>query len=164
MIKTFLAPYEVYIWAALAILLLIGGVVVVKHLEDVGVERQQAADAKLAQAQVIHKDEVEKRAQELNSANDSQLHAALVAPAAQPTVAVRMSKCPSTARLVVPANGGTVPGVAGQGGLPAGVGSGGDQTGVAIATSTEELLKRANAKLAYWQTYYAECKAEGACK
>jgi hypothetical protein len=164
MIKTLLAPYEVYIWAALAMILLIGGVVVVKHLEDVGVERQRAADAKLAQAQVIHKDEVEKRAQELNSANDSQLHAALVAPPVKPTVVVRMRDCSAAPGHIVPANGGSVPGVAGSGGLPQGVGSGGDQEGVAIATDTEALLERANAKLDYWQKYYATCKAEGACK
>lgn len=164
MIKAYLAQYEVYLWAALAVAFLVGGIVLVHHIEQIGVERQLAADAKLQQAQVIHKEEVEKRAQELNSANDRQLHAALVAPDVKPSIVVRV--CPGAPRplVLVPADGGALPGGTGPGGLQSGVGSSDESQGTDIAPSTEALLARANAKLAYWLNYYATCKAEGACK
>lgn len=164
MIKTFFAQYEVYLWAAAAMILLIGGVVVVKHLEDIGENRQKAAQAALAEAQIVHKEEVEKRAQELNSANDATLHAALGGPPAKPTVAVRVCKPAANPQPGLPANGSAIVGSAGLGGLQSGVGSDGSSEGVDIAPDTETLLDRANAKLKYWQQYYATCKAEGACK
>jgi hypothetical protein len=165
MIKTFLAPYETYIWAAIAFILLCGGIYVVHHLENIGVQRQQAADARLAAAQIVHKDEVEKRAQELTQAAGSQLHAALVAPDPKPAVAVRVCSGPAPAKSGVRANVGTVPGSAGgQPAVPGPVGSDGASKGVDIAPATVGLLGRCQAEVTYWRTYYANCKAAGACK
>lgn len=165
MIKAYLAQYEVYLWAALALLMLIGGVYEVHRLENIGVQRQQAADAKLAAAQAVHKDEVEKRANELNQAAGGILHAALVAPDPKPAVAVRVCPRAVAARPVVPSNDGAVDRSPGQSAViqrPVGDESAGG--GVDIAPGTESLLKRADAEIAYWRSYYAICKAEGACK
>jgi hypothetical protein len=118
----------------------------------------------LAAAQVIHTEEVEKRAQELNSANDSRLHLTLVSSPVEPTFAVRVCPSPPAARLVVSADGGSVPGGAVPGGLSGGMGSADEGQGVDIAPTTTALLARANAKLIYWQNFYATCKAEGACR
>jgi heme exporter protein D len=165
MIKTFLAPYETYLWAALAFLLLVGSIVVVHKIKQEGVNQQLAADAKLAQAQLIHKDEVEKRAQEIVSANDQQLHAALVAPAPIPGIVVRVCPSAPTARFKLPANGGAVSGSnSGPAPIPAAVGDGSESSGLDIAPSTEQLLARADAEIAYWRKYYSTCKAQGICK
>lgn len=165
MIKTLLAPYEVYIWAGLAVLLLVTGVYEIHHLENIGVQRQLAADAKLADAQRVHTAEVEARAEALVRANDARLHGALVAPDPKPSVAVRV--CPRVAapRPPMSANGGTVSGGAGgPAAIPGAVGAESQGSGVDIAPSTEALLKRADAEIAYWREYYAACKAAGACK
>lgn len=165
MIKTFLAPYETYIWAALAFLLLCGGIYTVHRLENIGVQRQLAADAKLAQAQIVHKDEVEKRAQELTQAAGSQLHAALVAPDPKSSVSVRVCGAAAPAKPGVRADVGTVAGGSvGQSALPGPVGSNGAGQGVDIAPATVGLLGRCQAEVTYWRTYYANCKAAGACK
>lgn len=165
MIKTLLAPYEIYIWAALAFLLLCGSIYTVYRLEEIGVNRQKAADAKLAAAQIVHKDEVEKHAQELISASNSQLHAALVAPNPKPDVSVRVCPGAAPARLGVSADGTAVGGIAlRQPTLPGPVGSDGTGQGMDIAPDTVGLLKRAQAEIDYWRKYYATCKAEGACK
>ncbi len=165
MIKTFLAPYETYIWAALAFLLLCGGIYTVHRLENIGVQRQRAADAKLAAAQIVHKDEVEKRAQELTQAAGSQLHAALVAPDPKPAVAVRVYVAAAPAKSGVRPDVGTVAGgVGGQPTLPGPVGSNGASQGVDIAPATVGLLTRCQAEVTYWRTYYVNCKAAGACK
>lgn len=165
MIKTFLAPYEAYIWAAIALLLLIGGVYTVHHLENIGVQRQQAADAKLAAAQIVHKEEVEARAQEFNQAAGSQLHTALVAPNPKPGVVVRVCPRAPAPGLVLPTNGSPVAGSAGGQPVVSGsVGSDSSGQGMDIAPDTEGLLKRAQAEITYWRAYYATCKAEGACK
>ena len=165
MIKTFLAPYETYIWAALAFLLLCGGIYTVHRLENIGVQRQQAADAKLAAAQIVHKDEVEKRAQELTQAAGSQLHVALVSPDPKPSVSVRVCPTAVAARPGVRANGPAVAGsLVGQPAVPGAVGSNGAGQGVDIAPATVGLLARCQAEVTYWRTYYANCKAIDACK
>ncbi len=165
MIKTLLAPYETYLWAAAAFILLCGGIYVVHHLEQIGVQRQQAADAKLAQAQIVHKDEVEKRAQELTQAAGGQLHAALVAPDPKSAVSVRVCGAAPAAKPGVRANGGTVAGSpVGQPAVSRPVGSDGSGQGVDIAPATVGLLGRCQAEVNYWRTYYANCKAAGACK
>jgi hypothetical protein len=165
MIKTFLAPYEVYIWAALAFLLLCGGIYTVHHLEDIGVKREQAANAKLAEAQIVHKDEVEKRAQELTQAAGSQLHAALVAPDPKPSVAVRVCPTAAAAKPGVRADGGPVAGrPVGQPVVPGAVAIDGSEQGLDIAPATLGLLSRCQAEVNYWRKYYATCKAAGACK
>jgi hypothetical protein len=164
-IKAFLAPYETYIWAALAFLLLCGGIYEIKHLENIGVQRQQASDAKLAAAQLVHKDEVEKRANELNQASGGKLHAALVAPNPVDTQPVRVCPRAAPARPVMSSNGSPVAGgPVGQPAVPGSVGSDGASQGVDIAPDTVGLLKRAQAEITYWRQYYATCKAEGACK
>lgn len=165
MIKTLLAPYEVYIWAALAFLLLCGGIYEVHHLENIGVQRQQAADAKLAEAQRIHKDEVEARAQALVAASGGKLHDALVAPDPVTPFTVRVCPGSSAPKLKLPADGGTVAGSAGGSTAVRGpVADGSGTQGVDIAPSTEALLKRADAEIAYWRKYYRTCKAQGICK
>lgn len=165
MIKTFLAPYETYIWAALAFLLLCGGIYTVHRLENIGVQRQLAADAKLAQAQIVHKDEVEKRAQELTQAAGSQLHAALVAPDPKSSVSVRVCGAAAPAKPGVRADVGTIAGSAvGQPAVPGPVGNNGASQGMDIAPATVGLLGRCQAEVTYWRTYYANCKAAGACK
>ncbi|MDP9112269.1 MAG: hypothetical protein M3O20_01150 [Acidobacteriota bacterium] len=164
MIKAWFAQVEVYLWAAMAVALLIGGIVLVHHIEMIGENKVKAADAKAEAARVIHKEEVEKRAQELNSANDSQLHHTLVSPPAVPAIVVRVCPRAPAARAILPADGTPVSGSTGSGGLSSGVGSDGQGPGLDIAPDTEALLARANAKLAYWQKFYATCKAEGACK
>lgn len=165
-LKAYLAQYEVYLWAAAALLLLVGGIYEVHHLENIGVQRQLAADAKLAQAQIVHKDEVEKRAQELTQAAGSQLHTALVAPDPKPTVSVRVCKPRAAApQPGLRTDGSPIPGVLGGQPLVSGpVGSDGDSQGVDIAAGTEGLLARAQAEVTYWRTYYANCKKIGACK
>ena len=165
MIKTLLAPYEVYIWAALAFLLLVGGVYEVHHLENIGVQRQLAADAKIADAQRVHAAEVEDRARALMAAEGGKLHGAFVAPDPKPPVAVRVCPRAAAPQLPVPANGGAVTGSAG--GSPdvrVAVADGSATQGVDIAPSTEALLDRADAEIAYWRQYYRTCKAQGICK
>jgi hypothetical protein len=165
MIKTLLAPYETYIWAFIAFVLLCGGVYVVHHLEQIGVERQKAADAKLAEAQIVHKDEVEKRAQELLAVSNSQLRAALVAPDPKSSVSVRVCGSAAPAKSGLRTNGGTNAGsTVGQPAVPGPVGSNGAGQGVDIAPSTVGLLTRCQAEITYWRQYYATCKAAGACK
>jgi hypothetical protein len=165
MIKTLLAPYETYIWAATAFVLLCGGVYVVHHLENIGVQRQQAADAKLAAAQIVHKDEVEKRAQELTQAAGSQLHAALVASDPKSSVTVRVCGTATPAKPGVRPDGSAVAGSpVGQPVVPGSVGGPGASQGVDIAPATVGLLTRCQAEVNYWRTYYANCKAAGACK
>ena len=165
MIKTFLAPYETYIWAALAFLLLCGGIYTVHRLENIGVQRQQAADAKLAAAQIVHKDEVEKRAQELTQAAGSQLHAALVTPDPKSTVSVRVCGAAPAAKPGVRSDGSAVAGSpVGQSAVPGSVGGPGASQGVDIAPATVGLLARCQAEVTYWRTYYANCKAIDACK
>lgn len=166
MIKTFLAQYEVYLWAAVAFVLLCGSIYVVHRLEDIGVQRQLASDAKLAQAQIVHKDEVEKRAQELTQAAGSQLHAALGAPDPKSSVSVRVCGAASSpAKPRVRADVGTVAGgPVGQPAVPGPVGGNGASQGVDIAPATVGLLTRCQAEVTYWRTYYANCKAAGACK
>ncbi len=165
MIKSLLAPYETYIWAAMAILLLVSGVFEIHHLENIGVHRQLAADAKLAQAQLVHKQEVEDRARQIVAANDAQLHRALVAPNPVPSVSVRVCKQPSASKHAVSANGSSVSGsTSGSTPVRGAVAQGSGGTGVDIAPSTEALLERADAEIEYWHKYYAACKAAGACK
>lgn len=164
MIKSMLAPYEIYIWAALAFLLLCGGIYTIHRLENIGVQRQQAADAKLAEAQRIHKEEVEARAQQLTQTAGGVLHATLVASDSVAPFTVRLCPNTPTARLVVSADGGPLPGSPGVATGSPGVGSDGTSQGVDIAPGTEGILKRQDAEIAYWRTYYATCKAEGACK
>lgn len=160
-----LAPYETYIWAAVAFVLLCGGIYIVHHLENIGVQRQQAADAKLAEAQIVHKDEVEKRAQELTQAAGSQLHAALGAPDPKSSVTVRVCVPAAPAKPGLRANVGTVAGSpVGQPALPGPVGSDGNSQGVDISPAVKGLLGRCQAEVNYWRTYYANCKAAGACK
>lgn len=164
-IKAYLAQYEVYLWAAAAFVLLCGGMYAVHHLENIGVQRQLAADAKLAQAQIVHKDEVEKRAQELTQAAGSQLHAALVAPDPKSNVVVRVCNSAAPAKPGVRADVGTVAGsTVGQPAVSGSVGSDGAGKGVDIAGPTVGLLSRCQAEVNYWRTYYANCKAAGACK
>lgn len=164
MIKTLLAPYEVYIWAAVAFLLLCGGIYTVHRLENIGVQRQQAADAKLAAAQAIHKEEVEARAQQLTQTAGGVLHTALVAPDPKPTFTVRVCPAGPTSGLIVPADVSPVTGESGVNTGSPGVGSGGASQGVDIAPITEGILGRQDAEIAYWRTYYATCKAQGICK
>lgn len=165
MIKTLLAPYELYIWAAIVVLLLLGGVYEVHHLENIGVQRQQAADAKLAAAQQVHTEEVEARAQQLAAAAGGQLHTALVAPDPILPVAVRVCPRATPTQSVVPANGSASPGSVGNpAALLRSVADGSTDLGVDIAPTTEALLRRADAEITYWRQYYATCKAEGACK
>lgn len=165
MIGKLLAPYEVYIWAAIALFLLVGSVGVVHHLEDIGVKRQQLADAKLAEAQKIHKEEVEKRAQELMATESGKLRAALVAPAPVSTFAVRVCRVTPAPVIVLPSNGSGGPGsdwtrppVRGS------VDRGDAGQGVDITPDTRRLFKQADAEIAYWKAYYATCVKEGACK
>jgi hypothetical protein len=166
MIKTLLAPYEVYIWAGLAFLLLCGGVYTVHHLEQIGVHKEQMAEAKLAAAQEIHKQEVEDRANQLNQLSGATLHSALTAPVVAGPIVVRV--CPPPARPAghpLPANGGAKSG--GTGGpapVLAAVADGSGTQGVDIAPDTEALLARADAEIAYWRAYYANCKQQGICK
>jgi hypothetical protein len=164
-LKAYLAQYEVYIWAAVAFVLFCTGIYVVHRLEDIGVERQRAADAKLAQAQIIHKEEVEKRAQELTQAAGSQLHTALVAPDPKLAVAVRVCSPAPKAKPGVRADGGPVAGSAlEQPVLPGPVAGDGASQGVDIAPATVGLFSRCQAEVTYWRAYYANCKAAGACK
>lgn len=165
MIKTLLAPYETYIWAALAFLLLCGSIYIVHRLEDIGVQRQQAADAKFAAAQIVHKDEVEKRAQELTQVAGSQLHVSLAAPDPKPNFSVRVCGTASPAKPGVRANGGSNAGSpVGQSSVPGPVGGNGTVAGLDIAPATVGLLGRCQAEVTYWRTYYANCRAAGACK
>jgi hypothetical protein len=157
-----LAPYERLAWIILAVGLVIAGVVWVHHLEQVGVARQQAADAKVEAAQVVHVQEVEARAQQLVSSNNIQLVQALATPAVPGFTIL----CPSAPHFgnKLPANGGTVGGSAGSGGLPSRVGGTDAGAGVDLSPETYAILARANAKLSYWQHWYQDCKAEGACR
>lgn len=163
-IKAYLAQYEVYLWAALAMLLLIGGVVVVHHIEVIGEDKVKAADAKAAAAQVIHTQEVEQRAQELMATQASQLHTALAA--SNPVVPFSLSVCPDTpkTRPVVPSNGTPGPSsVSGQV-VRATVAGPATSQGVDIAPDTDRVLKQADATVNYWKSYYQNCVKEGACK
>lgn len=164
MIKSILAPYELYIWAAVAVLLLFGGVFEIRHLENIGVQREQAHEAALAKAQEIHKQEVEDRAQVLVQASGGQLHAALVAPDTVAPFAVRLCPSPPTARLVVSADGGPVTGEPSVNTGSTSLGDGSAGQGVDIAPVTEGILRRQDAEIAYWRSYYATCKAQGICK
>lgn len=165
MIKSLLAPYEVYIWAALAFLLLCGGIYEVHHLENIGVQRQQAADAKLAAAQRIHKDEVESRAQELVAASGSKLHDALVAPDPIAPIIVRVCPRAPTAGYQLPTDGGAVTGSdSGSPVVHGPVADGSATQGLDIAPGTEALLQHADAEIAYWRSYYQTCKSQGICK
>ncbi len=164
MIKSMLAPYELYIWAAVAVLLLLGGIFEVHRLENIGVQREQAHEAALAAAQAIHKEEVEARAQQLVQASGGQLHTALVAPDTVAPFAVRLCPNAPATRLVVSADGGPVAGSPGVTAGGPGVGSDSPVEGVDIAPATEGVLRRQDAEIAYWRSYYAACHKEGICK
>lgn len=167
MIKTLLAPYETYLWAALAIGLLIGSVILLHHIEDIGANKVIAQDAQIVALQDKLKAKVEADAQlTLDSAN-SQLETALAAPppAANFTLRVCGTDFTPSPNALVPPDGSAGPQ---RGSTPvpvrnpvAGVPQG---AGVDIRPATEQLLAHADAEIAYWRKYYADCKAHGICK
>lgn len=167
MIKSLLAPYEVYLWAGAAVLLLILGLAAVHHEREIGANRVRAADAKAVALENKLKEKVEADAQNSLRPANGQLHTALGAPPPDATFSLRVCKPAGAngAKRLVPANGGS--GFSGSGasglvrdpvaGVPA-------STGVDIRPTTEQLLARADAEIAYWHKYYADCKAHGICK
>jgi hypothetical protein len=158
-----IAAVERYLWIALAVGLLVGGVVLVHHLKEVGIATQQAADEKAQAVQVAHVQEVESRAAEVMAAGNTRLAVALAATPVAAGFVLRV--CPGPPHLSGNLSADDRPGPASPspGGLPSGVESNAP-VGVDIVPGTEAILARANAKLIYWQTFYAICKNEGACK
>ncbi len=167
LIKSFLAPYEVYLWAGAAVLLLVLGVKINSDLRDHYQAQLLAADAKAVALENQLKAKVEADAQNTLDPANSILHVALDAPA--PVAAFTLRVCPGTgpsgAQSVVPANGGAGLGSgASSTVVPGSVGSVAQGAGVDIVPTTEQLLARADAEIAYWRKYYADCKAHGICK
>ena len=160
---SFLKPYEPFIWLAIAVAMVALGVHGIHRLEHVGAEQVQAADARAAAAQAIHTEEVERRAYQLVAQRDSQLHAALVAPAPDNALAVRVCKSAAPAKHVVSANGSASAGShPAPSDVPGQVAS--DDSGRDIGPDTERLLAEADAEIAYWQGYYHDCKELGICR
>jgi hypothetical protein len=167
LLKTWLAPYEVYLWAGAAVLLLMLGLAAVHHEREIGANKVKAADAKVMALENQLKAKVEADAQKSLDPANSQLHAALDAPPPDATFSLRVCKPAgaSGAKQVVPANGGSGPGRGSDpqpvrdpvAGVPA-------SDGVDIRPTTEQLLAKADAEIAYWHKYYADCKAHGICK
>jgi heme exporter protein D len=162
-IKTWLAQYEIYLWAALAVALIVLGVITVHHLEQIGVDKEKAAEAKVLAAQQIHKDEVEQRAKELTDANDISLRKALGAPVPSDALTVRM--CNATIPITLPPDG-----AAGAGSdsnpfaVPRPVAGNGGSQGIDIGPDTEALFAKADGEIAYWRAYYATCKDLKVCR
>lgn len=163
MIKAWLAQYEIYLWAALAVALIILGVITVHHLEQIGVDKEKAAEAKVLAAQQVHKDEVEQRAKELTDANDISLRKTLGAAAPSDAFTVRV--CNAATPIAVSADGGTGPGSDDNPfALPRPVASHGQSQGVDIGPDTESLFSKADGEIAYWRAYYATCKDLKVCR
>lgn len=163
LLLSFLKPYEATLWAVAAMVLIAAGAYTIHRIEVDGENKVHAADAKAEAAQVIHTEEVERRAKQIVDASNSQLHTALVAPAPVDSLVVRV--CPSTGDTGknLPANGGSVAGSgAGQTIVQGSVAA--NDSGRNIGPDTERLLSEADAEIAYWRSYYRECKAEGVCQ
>ena len=165
-IKTWLAPYEVYLWAAGAVLLLVLGLKINSDLKDHYQAQLLAADAKATALQVKLNAKVEADAQNsLNPAN-SQLHIALDA---SPSVAAfTLRVCPDAPTFngsSVSADGSAGPGSGGTTGpVRSPVASVPTSVGIDIRPTTEQLLAKADAEIAYWHKYYADCKTNKICK
>lgn len=75
-----LIPLRDWCWAALAAALLGGGLYAIHHEREIGAQKVVAADAKVAQAQVIHNTEVTNRVKTALAAAEAQFTAARSAP------------------------------------------------------------------------------------
>ncbi len=168
LIKTWLAPYEVYLWAAVAVLSLVLGVTFVAHERAIGENKVKAADAKAVAIQNKLNAKVEADAQTILNPADSQLHAALDAP--PPVNAVTLRVCPSpptrSGRPIVSANAGPGSSSAVQqtGFVREPVAPVSEGQGVDVGPTTIQLLAQADAELAYWRKYYADCVTHKICK
>ena len=162
MIGTLLAPYEPYFWAAAVIGLLALGV----HIEGIGEAKVKAADAAAVTMALQLRAKVEADAQNTLDPANSQLRVALDSPSIVGAVTLRV--CPSTPTLspsTVPADGSPVTGRdSGAGPLRGTVAELSESTGVDVGPTTEQLLAKADAEIAYWRAYYADCVKQNICK
>lgn len=79
-IKTAIAPYRLYLEAAVAVIAVMAFLWYRHSLIEQGVQQQQDADAKVAAAQIIHNTEVESRAKTLAEMQLAALKTTLAAP------------------------------------------------------------------------------------
>jgi hypothetical protein len=167
LIKTWLAPYEVYLWAGLAVLLLVLGVSFVEHERTIGANEVKAADARAVAAETKLKLQVEADAQKTLDPANAALHVALDGNVPVAPIVVRV--CPVAqahgSQPVVPADG---PPDAGRTRAPpprpGSMADVSEKSGANIGPTTEELLAKADAEIKYWRAYYADCVARKICK
>jgi hypothetical protein len=134
----------------------------------IGEDKVKAADAKAVIAALLFKSQVEADAQKGLDPANSQLRAALDATS-PPGPVVSLRVCPSApARDIntgVPTDGTTVARRNGDSGpIRNPVVELSQGSGVDIGPTTEQLLAKADAEIAYWRAYYADCVARKICK
>jgi hypothetical protein len=158
-----LKQFEIYIWAAAAVALVIGFSVYTHKQREIGRQEIIAKDAEIVRAKEIKNAEVEARAAAIVEIRLAEYKASIALPVANPHV-VRV--CPPAARRSDSrqADAGAATRDHGAGGLPAALDPGAEAPGTDIGPFTETLLRDATARVAVLQEYIRTCQREGFCK
>jgi hypothetical protein len=158
-----LVPVSWFVWGAFALSLAGGFWWYTDHVEGIQHAKDAAADKRLADAQIVHSEEVEARAKVLTNEALSTFKAALAAPPA--VDAPHVLVCPRTpAPRAVPANGGARPAAHAEAGVPAAGPADNEPAERDVGPPLDKLYEDADAWIVALQNYITDCIAAGICK
>jgi len=163
LILAFLKRNNNALWAFSIIVLLISGATFVMHERGIGRKQEAAAQQKLAAALIIHKQEVESRAQVLANQIAANLAAKYAAELADP-IHVRVCKYAPQPSSSLPADGGTGHAADGPPEPRVPVAQGSEGEGTDIGPLTQKHLRDADAQIEALQEYIRVCQKEGICQ
>jgi hypothetical protein len=158
-----LRQFEVYIWAAVAIIAVIGFSVYTHQQREIGRQQIIAKDAELVHAKEIKDAEVEARAAVLVERALADYKANIAKPVADAHV-VRVCQPAARRPDQGPKDGRPAPGDHGAGGLPGDVVGEDALPGRDIGQATETILRDATERVRVLQEYIRECQRSGVCK
>lgn len=157
-----LKEFEVYIWAAVAVVAIVGFSIYTHHQREVGRQEIIAKDAQIVHAKEIKDAEVEARAVALTEARFAEYKKNTAQPVADPHV-LRVCQ-PSRRPVKGPQDAGPQSVDHAAGGLPGAVAGGDALPGLDIGQATETILRDATEHVRVLQDYIRECQHAGVCK
>lgn len=157
-----LKEFEVYLWAAVAVVAIVGFSIYTHHQREVGRQEIVAKDAQIVHAKEIKDAEVEARAAALTEARFAEYKKNTAQPVVDPHI-LRVCE-PSRRPVKRPQDAAPQSGDHGTSGLPGDVAGEDALPGRDIGQATETILRDATERVRVLQDYIRECQRTGVCK